>query len=209
MTADYKPSAWQLVLRVGSFRFASTSLNHKAIIKSQQGEKSLTPSAPDLNFPMQTSCWYWNLGLPYFMMLIDWWLGFWSERCLYGAWSHPGEAYVSKAYLFLWYKSGPAAWTIDGHEIGWFLLDWGGKEFAEACWIGTQKCVNHLAFWKVQAESELCQDPQFTLWHSPWLDNSASDRNTYWVCVTIMSEAILHKSIHNSSWTEERRVLEG
>lgn len=75
MTADYKPSAWQLVLRVGSFRFASTSLNHKAIIKSQQGEQSLTPSAPDLNFSMQTSCWYWNLGLPYFMMLIDWWLG--------------------------------------------------------------------------------------------------------------------------------------
>ena len=72
---DYKPSAWQLVPRAGSFRFASTSLNHKVIIKSQQ-EQSPTTSAPDLSFSMQTSCWYWNVGLTYLMMLTDGWLGF-------------------------------------------------------------------------------------------------------------------------------------
>lgn len=72
---DYKPSAWQLVLRAGSFRFASTSLNHKVIIKSQQ-EQSPTTSAPGLSFSMQTSCWYWNVGLAYLMMLTDAWLGF-------------------------------------------------------------------------------------------------------------------------------------
>lgn len=69
------------------------------------------------------------------------------------------EYEVSKAYLSLWYKAGPAAWTIHGHEAGWFLLDWDREEFVGTGSVGTQKRVNHLAFWKVQAESELCQVP--------------------------------------------------
>lgn len=40
MTADYKPSAWQLVLRVGSFIFASNISESKAINHSKQNKFS-------------------------------------------------------------------------------------------------------------------------------------------------------------------------
>ena len=73
------------------------------------------------------------------------------------------KASVSKAYLFLWYKSAPAAWTIDGHKTGWFLLDWDGEEFAEAGSLALKNVLTIWLFEKSKQNLRCARSPVYSL----------------------------------------------